>query len=151
MAHTHNREWTKKNVIKEAFKLDQDASLQPEPVSSRNFVKFLFPIWHKYQNESSSKSLDVKIKESHQRGLPLTTQQLQQTQKDEWLSSALIAPDETVCLEAPQIGGHMCVLAKQQQQQQQQHPCSEFVKLHYFPGRNTWLMGPSCGKKKQGV
>lgn len=81
--------------------------------SETSFVKFPFSIWHKYQNERTSKSLDGKIKESHQRGLPLTTQQLQQTQKDERLSSALIAPDETVWLKAAQIGGHMCVSVSQ--------------------------------------
>lgn len=72
-------------------------------------MKFPFSIWHKCQNESSGKSLDVKIKESHQRGLPLTTQPLQQTQKDERLSSALIARDETAWLRAAQTGGHVCV------------------------------------------
>lgn len=58
--------------------------------------------------------LDVKIKESHQRGLPLTTQQLQQTQKDKRLLSALIAPDETVWLKAAQIGGRVCVCVGQE-------------------------------------
>ena len=119
-------------------------------------MKFSFSIWHKYQNERSRKLLDVKIKESHQRGLPLTTQQLQQTQKDKRLSSALIAPDETVWLKAAQIGGLVrvcvcvcvCVLAKQQQHQ---HPYFELAKLRYFPGRNIELMGPCYGKEKKGV
>lgn len=68
----------------------------------------------------------MEIKESHQRGLPLTIQQLRRTQKDKGLSSALIAQDETVWLKAVQIGGHMCVLAKQKQQQR---PCFEFVTV----------------------
>lgn len=58
------------------------------------------PIWHKHGNERSGESLDVQIKGSHQRGSPLTIQQLRRTQKDERLSSALIAPDETVRLKA---------------------------------------------------
>lgn len=72
-------------------------------------MKFSFSIWHKDHNERSSKLLDAKIKESHQRGLPLTTQQLQPTEKDKRLSSTLIAPDEMVWLKAAQIGGRMCV------------------------------------------
>lgn len=52
------------------------ASLRPEPVSSRH--KFcevsLFNLAQVPKNERTGKSLDVKIKESHQRGLPLTTQ-----------------------------------------------------------------------------
>lgn len=125
--------------------LDQDATLQPEPVSCvwTSFVKFPVPIWHKYQNERTGKSLDVKIKESHQRGLPLTIQQLRRTQKDERLSSALIALDETVWLKAAQIGRHMCVLAKQPQQQQR--PCFEFVTVFQEETHDWW--GPAMGRK----
>lgn len=61
--------------------------------------------------------LDVEIKESHQRGLLLTKQQLQLTEKDKRLSSTLIAPIEMVWLKAAQNAGRMCVSAKPQRQQ----------------------------------
>lgn len=86
------------NLNEVVHKLEQDATLQPEPVScvGTSFVKFPVSIWHKYQYERTGELLDVEIKESHQRGLPLTIQQLRQTQKNKGLSSALIAQDETV-------------------------------------------------------
>lgn len=117
-----------------------------------SFVKFPFSIWHKYQNERTSKSLDVKIKGSHQRGFSLTTQKLQQTQKDERLSSALIAPDETVWLKAAQMRGSVCVCLSVCSPSSSNSSCNVLVlKLsnftHFQEDINTWLMGPLMGRK----
>lgn len=104
--------------------------IQPERlVLSKQLVKV--SICHKDQNESGSKLLDVRIKKAiWGRESPLTRRQSQQ---DEGGSSAL---DETLRLK----GGHMCLLAKRRPQLQRWF-------CHRFPGRNVWVMGPSCRKE----
>lgn len=125
-------------------------------MSGQVFVKFsAVPIWHKYRNERTGKSLDVQIKgEPSERHATHHTAAAADPERRE----ALISPDSTRWNTVAQSGSerttYMCVCACVCVSQapapaaRAAAATSLFWVCRWVPGRKAWLMGPSFGKEE---